>query len=79
MCRLRTNRLAVMTTVVSYGGYKIRLRVALVATRFSCGQAECCGSYRSRLKPPGCCGGFRGRLRTTKLLFVASGVGCGHI
>ena len=52
MCRLRTNRLAVMATVVSYDGYKIRLRVALVATctGCSCGQAECCCSYRGRLK-----------------------------
>ena len=31
------------------------------------------------LKPPGCCGGFRGKLRTTKLVFVASGVCCDHI
>ena len=50
MCRLKTNRLAVMATVVSYDGYKIRLWVALVATGFSCGQAERYGSYRSRLK-----------------------------
>ena len=50
MCRLRTNRLAVMATVVSYNGYKIRLRVVLVATGLSYGQAECCGSYSSRLK-----------------------------
>ena len=41
MCRLKNNRLAVMATVISYDGYKIRLRVALVATGFSYGQAEC--------------------------------------
>ena len=38
---------------VSYDGYKSRLRTtraALVATGLSCGQAECSGSYRGRLK-----------------------------
>ena len=38
---------------IGYDGYKSRRRtkkVALVATRLSCGQEECCGSYKGRLK-----------------------------
>ena len=38
---------------VGYDCHKSRLRTAmvvLVATKFSCGHAECCGNYRGRLK-----------------------------
>ena len=41
--------------------------MALVANRLICGQAECCGNYKGKLKTTGCCGGNGGRLRNTRL------------
>ena len=38
---------------ISYDDYKSRLRttrMALVANRLICGQAECCGNYKGKLK-----------------------------
>ena len=38
---------------IGYDDYKSRLRttrMALVANRLICGQAECCGNYKGRLK-----------------------------
>ena len=57
---------------VGYDCHKSRLRTtmtAFVATRFSCGPPECCGSCSGRLRTTRVLGGFRGRLRTTKLPF----------
>ena len=38
---------------IGYDDYKSRLRttrMALVANRLICGQAECCGNYKGKLK-----------------------------
>ena len=35
---------------VGYDGYKSRLRTKRVANGLICGQAECCGNYRGKLK-----------------------------
>ena len=38
---------------IGYGDYKSRLRttrMALVANKLICGQAECCGNYKGKLK-----------------------------
>ena len=55
---------------IGYDKYKSRLgttRMALVTNRLICGQAECCGNYKGKLKTTRVLWWLGGRLRTTRL------------